>query len=129
MTDTTSAAPSDAEIDALDDQFRWDTTQGRRDYARAVLARWGAPQPDMTVVIARAKQEAIAAYLSRFGDEPQPVARGPLSVAKIEAAAKALSACMDYPWAYMPEKGRQSMRKHAAAVIAAANGITGDGNE
>lgn len=45
MTDTTSAAPSDAEIDALDDQFRWDTTQGRRDYARAVLARWGAPQP------------------------------------------------------------------------------------
>lgn len=45
MTDTTSAAPSDAEIDALDDQFRWDTAEGRRACARAVLARWGAPQP------------------------------------------------------------------------------------
>lgn len=85
MTDTTSAAPSDAEIDALDDQFRWDTTQGRRDYARAVLARWGAPQPDMTTVVARAKQEAIAAYLSRFGDEPQPVARVPLTDEQINA--------------------------------------------
>lgn len=79
MTDTTSAAPSDAEIGDLCDQFRWDTAEGRRACARAVLARWGAPQPDMTAVIARAKQEAIAAYLSRFGDDPQPVARVPLT--------------------------------------------------
>lgn len=37
----------------------------------------------------------------------------------IEAAAKVLAECMDYPWANMPEQGRQSMREHAAKVIAA----------
>ena len=38
----------------------------------------------------------------------------------IEAAAKTLAACMDYPWDHMPEQGREAMRKHAAAVIEAA---------
>jgi hypothetical protein len=38
---------------------------------------------------------------------------------RIEAAAKVLAECMDYPWAHMPEKGRQSMPEHAAKVIAA----------
>lgn len=42
MADTTPLAPTDAEIDALDDQLRWDTTEGRRAFARAVLAKWGA---------------------------------------------------------------------------------------
>lgn len=45
MSDTTSAAPSDAEIGDLCDQFRWDTAEGRRACARAVLAKWGTPQP------------------------------------------------------------------------------------
>jgi len=38
----------------------------------------------------------------------------------IDAAAKTLAACMDYPWAAMPEQGRAEMRKHAQAVIDAA---------
>lgn len=38
----------------------------------------------------------------------------------IEAAAQKLAACMDYPWEYMPEQGRASMREHAKAVIDAA---------
>lgn len=38
---TESLVPTDAEIDALDDQFHWDTTEGRRAFARAVLAKWG----------------------------------------------------------------------------------------
>lgn len=48
MTDTTSAAPSDAEIDA---QWRESVSKHEktaafvRDFARAVLAKWGAPQP------------------------------------------------------------------------------------
>ena len=37
----------------------------------------------------------------------------------IEAAAKTLASCMDYPWEYMPEQGREEMRKHAKAVIEA----------
>lgn len=39
---------------------------------------------------------------------------------KLEAAAKTLAACMDYPWEQMPEQGRASMREHAKAVINAA---------
>jgi len=38
----------------------------------------------------------------------------------IEAAAKTLADCMDYPWEHMPEQGRETMRKHAAAIIEAA---------
>lgn len=38
----------------------------------------------------------------------------------IEAAAKAISACMDYPWEHMPEQGRKTMRQHAETVISAA---------
>lgn len=38
----------------------------------------------------------------------------------LEAAAKKLAACMDYPWEHMTEQGRASMREHATAVIDAA---------
>jgi hypothetical protein len=41
------------------------------------------------------------------------------SEAQIEAAAKVIAECMDYPWAHMPEQGRNSMRAHAKAVAAA----------
>ncbi len=37
----------------------------------------------------------------------------------VEAAAKALAECMDYPWAHMPEQGRAHMREHAQSVIRA----------
>ena len=48
MTDTTSAAPSDAEIDAQwrESVAKHETTAAFvRAFARAVLAKWGAPQP------------------------------------------------------------------------------------
>lgn len=38
----------------------------------------------------------------------------------VEAAAKTMAECMDYPWAHMPEKGREQMRLHAQSVIRAA---------
>lgn len=48
-----------------------------------------------------------------------------LWVIDIESAAKKLAQCMDYPWEYMPEQGRQSMREHAKAVVEASmlNGV------
>ncbi len=46
-------------------------------------------------------------------------ARSP--VLNIEAAAKAMAECMDYPWAHMPEQGRAAMREHAQTVIRAAS--------
>lgn len=49
---------------------------------------------------------------------PNPAVGG--SGANVEAAAKVLAECMDYPWAAMPEQGRANMRKHASAVIKAA---------
>lgn len=46
-------------------------------------------------------------------------------VPDIEAAAKKLAECMDYPWEHMPEKGRANMRKHAASVLTAAQAQKG----
>lgn len=39
---------------------------------------------------------------------------------QIDAAAKKLAECMDYPWEHMPEQGRANMRKHAVSIIEAA---------
>jgi hypothetical protein len=44
----------------------------------------------------------------------------PLTVEQIDKAAMKLAECMDYPWAQMPEQGKQSMRDHAKAIIEAA---------
>lgn len=41
-------------------------------------------------------------------------------VPDVEAAAKKLAECMGYPWEHMPSAGRVNMRKHAEAVLAAA---------
>lgn len=40
----------------------------------------------------------------------------------IEAAAKRLSKCMDYPWEHMTKQGHESMRDHARAILRAARG-------
>ena len=100
MNDTTSAAPSDAEIDAQwrESVAKHETTAAFvRAFARAVLAKWGAPQP---------------------------VAREPMTDEQCDAAAKKLAECMDYPWEHMPEQGRKHMREYARSVVAAAIGIS-----
>ena len=58
-------------------------------------------------------KETISAH-----DEGEDLPR--MGVASIEAAAKAISACMDYPWEHMPEQGRNTMRRNAKTVLAAA---------
>lgn len=60
----------------------------------------------------------ISKYGYRAMLDAAPVAE--LPEANLEAAAKKLAACMDYPWEHMPEQGRASMREHAKAVIDAA---------
>lgn len=42
----------------------------------------------------------------------------------IEAAAKKLAECMDYPWGYMPEEGKRNMHKHAESIVKAALSLT-----
>lgn len=39
----------------------------------------------------------------------------------IEKAAQKLADCMDYPWEFMPEQGRENMRNHVKAIFEAAN--------
>jgi hypothetical protein len=51
-----------------------------------------------------------------------PVAQPAQDGQNIEAAAKKLAECFDYPWEYMPEQGRNNIRKHAKAVLYAAQG-------
>lgn len=50
-----------------------------------------------------------------------PAAGDARAALNIEAAAKAMAECMDYPWAHMPEQGRATMREHAQTVIRAAS--------
>ena len=45
----------------------------------------------------------------------------------LEAAARKLAACMDYPWEHMPEQGRNQMRAHANSVIDAASSQKSEG--
>lgn len=140
----TQLAPTDAELDEILDSpgnINWviaDRRERWRLFARAVLARWGQPahsgEPVATVgswtngsysrnykiTWHRDVPEGTKLYTA-----PQPVEREPLTEKQIEAAAKKLSECMDYPWESMPKSGRAEMRKHAQSVIAAAHGIKG----
>lgn len=96
MTTDTQLAPTDDEIDALNDQFRWDTTEGRRALARAVLARWGQPahsgepvayyQPDdpsSSSAFSWPGSERNTAHNKPLFTAPQPVEREPLTVSQI----------------------------------------------
>jgi len=60
----------------------------------------------MSALKAKALDTAIAALAQQDAD--------------IEAAAKTLAECMNYPWEPMPEQGRDAMRKHAKDIIDAA---------
>lgn len=56
------------------------------------------------------------------GEQPaEPYGSEQPSADLIEAAAKAIAQCMDYPWEPMPEQGRENMRKHARTVAAVLN--------
>lgn len=59
----------------------------------------------------------FALYTTPQAPEAEPVL---LSDAQVEAGAKALAKEMDYPWAHMPEKGRNKMRDTVRNVLARA---------
>ncbi|WZB76787.1 hypothetical protein WJ972_15590 [Achromobacter insuavis] len=60
-------------------------------------------------------------YLAEWVGRPAPAAGDALAPGTdLEAAAKKLAECMDYPWSHMLEKGRAQMRLNAQAVIDAA---------
>ena len=55
-----------------------------------------------------------------FSNPARRAQPAPAPIQGIDAAAKKLAECMDYPWEHMPEAGRTKMREHAQAVIQAA---------
>jgi len=69
-------------------------------------------------VIRKIATEAIAELENALA---APVVQPYHTDKQIDKAARTLAAAMDYPWEHMPAKGRDEMRKHARAVIAAAN--------
>lgn len=56
----------------------------------------------------------------RYPLQAAPAERLIIPSINIEYAARKLAECMDYPWNYMPEQGRCTMRLHAQAIIEAS---------
>ena len=62
--------------------------------------------PSFAYVFARAIEQAVLQSLTED--------------ARVDAAARALSRCLDYPWEFMTSHGHHAMRDNARAVIKAA---------
>lgn len=74
---------------------------------------------------------AVSSYRSgaieAWNRRAQPAQAGQvLTDAQVDAAAKKMAEIFDYPWDFMPEKGRATMRENVRFVIAAAHGIVGE---
>jgi len=78
------------------------------------LARISDPA---TTAKIRAKQAAKPKH------SPLPQLKPVVDEDSLDAAARVLAECMDYPWEPMPDQGRQAMRRHAERVIDAAMAV------
>ena len=67
----------------------------------------------------QAKRTAIEAW-NRRAQPAQAVPPDVVRDADVEAAAKKMAEIFDYPWDFMPEKGRNTMRENVRAVLDAA---------
>jgi hypothetical protein len=73
-----------------------------------------------------AQMRALSAVVDRIRalkSQPAASSQDRKDACDIEAAAKTLAGCMNYPWEPMPEQGRESMRRHAQSVIDAARSV------
>lgn len=85
------------------------------DEAREALARQPAAERKPAMIVFGNADRKQQHWEQQFIE--QPAAGVELTDAAIDRAAQVLAELMDYPWAYMPEQGRNNMRKIAAAVI------------
>jgi hypothetical protein len=67
------------------------------------------------------EQAAVDFVIAMLNTTPQQ--RKPLTEHELEAAAKKLAECFDYPWEHMPHQGKMEMRGHVLSVLEAAHGI------
>lgn len=147
--------PTDAELGQLAEEcgIGWAAGLGGMDdflrtFTRAVLAKWGTPPAvvgDPEVYQYQSEDGTWHEFLDHrhynntvadgrwpiraLYTTPQPTQAQagavPLTDEQIDAAAKKLAECMEYPWEFMPEPGRKNMRKHAQDVIGAAYPLGG----
>ncbi len=93
----------------------------------AVSCDWSTHEWELSIPATRHERDiAFKELLQEIGRLRASVAApaagdARLPALNIEAAAKAMAECMDYPWAHMPEQGRGTMREHAQTVIRAAS--------
>lgn len=87
---------------------------------RPLFARSDAGEAERLNTVIEQQKSLIASLRAELRDSYSIDAAVQEEHLDIEAAAKKLAACMDYPWEHMPEQGRASMREHATAVIGAA---------
>lgn len=100
---------------------------GTKLYAAPVAAQAQPQQSENQEALADT-QRAIIEAAERRGYERAIAECGQdrEDVHDIEAAAKTLAECMDYPWEPMSEQGREAMRKHAKRVIDAGHAAKGE---
>lgn len=101
-----------AERDAL--QQLLNAKDERADLLEGLLRTWRHGR-DMTLKDFEILRDQTDAAL-KPASQPKIALRG----YDVEAAAYKLAECMNYPWDHMPEKGKDSMRDHAKAIINAA---------
>jgi hypothetical protein len=89
---------------------------------RALFTRSDAGEVDRLNTVVEQQKNLIASLRAELRESYSIDAAVQEEHLDLEAAAKKLAACMDYPWEHMPEQGRASMREHATAVIGAALG-------
>jgi hypothetical protein len=150
MTDTTTLAPTDAELHDLADRCTPNTETGSlnyRDFARAALAKWGAPAPASGQVVALVKQlvdaledanadssEVLGNYTQLYSETYRPhrllaqqeiVKQGEEAI----AAAKEYLAAPPAQEARMPLSTGQIEQGHDAADIAPTDATIGTFND
>jgi len=85
-----------------------------------LFTRSDAGEVDRLSTVVEQQKNLIAALRAELRDSYGIDAAVQEEHLDLEAAAKKLAACMDYPWEHMPEQGRASMREHAQAIVSAA---------
>lgn len=141
MNDTTSAAPSKAEIEALAQQHLKAFAQftlggvwfeGEVEFARAVLAKWGTPQPspvgppaprvEPVAWLNPWRADQVTTDYDAYGRRgiplytaPQPVAQEPLTDEQLAEMMRDTWGCASIAPRHAPEFARAVERAHGIA--------------
>ena len=98
-----------------DDGLSWLVLRGKGTNGSAMI-NLGSDEQIVGKVAAMFEQDRRAA----LAQLEAPAQASAVDERAVDAAARKIAECMDYPWEHMPEKGRSTMREHAKSVLDAA---------